>query len=173
MKLLKLLFLTIIILLQSVYADIPYLTLKQLTENSDYIITGKVIDVYSKVELRNNRQIVYTFVTVSCNGCLKGNKTADNITIKMIGGKTPEFIYMPEDFIRFEKNESVILFLKKGDNNVWKIPSLSGKISIIEQAGIKTADCSYLRGLDISDQKMQKYLTVCEIQSKILKYSGK
>jgi hypothetical protein len=88
--------------------------LRYLSNNSDVILTGKVVQ--KKSEWAGNKTKIITIVTVAADEYLKGS-SSNEITVICLGGEadgTGElYTHMPV----FTLKENVLLFLKKDRNN--------------------------------------------------------
>lgn len=147
-------------------------TLKVLVESSLLIITGKVSDVSSKIEKEGKREVIYTYVTVEIQSILNGKTEKPNVTIKMLGGRVGNRGGWSEELFTFNKDEEVLLFLHLEDKskNIWKIKSISGKLSVANVNGIKCFDCSMLRADEVSQYGPHAQFEQNEIINRIKNY---
>jgi len=110
--------LTTALLSQAGATTVLRLTFGEIVSGADVIISGKVLDVESKLVRKDGKEIPRTFVTISKDTLLKGNVPGCTYTFSMEGGIIPEENVsmqvgaMPQ----FEKNQEVFLFLKEGDD---------------------------------------------------------
>lgn len=112
---------------QTISAD-----LKKITENSDAIITGKVID--QKSEWNSDKTRIFTKVNIKVDEFLKGSAHQSNIIVIHPGGEVGEVGEVYSHVPGFYDNENVLLFLQKSeDNNSYKVmEGESGKISMTD-----------------------------------------
>lgn len=112
---------------QTISAD-----LKKITENSDAIITGKVID--QKSEWNSDKTRIFTKVNIKVDEFLKGSAHQSNIIVIHPGGEVGEVGEIYSHVPGFYDNENVLLFLQKSeDNNSYKVmEGESGKISMTD-----------------------------------------
>lgn len=99
--------LTLLISVTNVSALVIEKSLKQMTIESDTIITGKVVN---KESYRKNDKI-FTDVTVLVGENIKG-KTENKIIVQVPGGVVGDIYAQVSDVPLFENNEDVLLFLK-------------------------------------------------------------
>ncbi|PWB54253.1 MAG: hypothetical protein C3F06_05165 [Candidatus Methanoperedenaceae archaeon] len=99
--------LTLLISVTNVSALVIEKSLKQITIESDTIITGKVVN---KESYRENGKI-FTDVTVLVEENIKG-KTENKIIVQVPGGVVGDIYAQVSDVPLFENNEDVLLFLK-------------------------------------------------------------
>lgn len=134
-------------------------TLKGLVENSPLIITGRVKGISSRFETEKFRDVIYTYVTIEPESVLKGESVRPNLTVKILGGKVGNTGGWSENWIPFEVDEEVLLFLNPKDqkNNIWEIKSISGKLSVANINGIKHFNCSLLRADEVSQYDNNPY----------------
>lgn len=90
-------------------ATVLRLDMQSLVANSDQIIEGEVTAVEARVE--NGR--VYTYTTVQVKDAFKGAQAGEVVTIKQIGGRTPELATRVAGSPNFQSGEHVIVFLEK------------------------------------------------------------
>lgn len=82
---------------------------------SDLIVIGNVKEV--KCEWDDNRENIWTYITVECNQTLKGNNKSNNITIRSLGGTIGELSQEISGAPKFEVGEILLSFLSKDKNN--------------------------------------------------------
>lgn len=135
-------------------------TLKVLVETSPLIITGKVSQVSSMIEKEKGREIIYTYITIETASILKGELDTPMLTIRMLGGQFGEKGSWSEEWIPFKNDEEVLLFLHSKDksSNIWKIESISGKLSVVNINGVENFDCSMLRDDEVTRYDSDPYL---------------
>ena len=92
-------------------AEVEDMSLADLIGKANTILQGKV----SKVEPHWNKDqtMIYTSVTVSVGGYLKGGTTAREVTIEVPGGTVGEIGLWVSDTPTFEEGQEVILFLRE------------------------------------------------------------
>ena len=113
------------------FAQQEAVDLKELTTNSDAIITGKVTQQTSSWD--ENKTRIYTLATVRVDEYIKGSNSGNTVTIKYLGGEVGEVGELYSHMPRFEDDEEVLVFLKKDGNSAnYKVSSgESGKISLM------------------------------------------
>lgn len=85
--------------------------LEKLAKDSELIVTGKVIE--RQAEWNEDKTRIYTRVRVSVDEFLKGEQSENIITVTHLGGEIGEVGELYTGTARFEKDEEVVLFLKK------------------------------------------------------------
>ncbi len=85
--------------------------LEELSQKSDLIITGNVTKVISRWDA--NKARIWTYITIVPTEYLKGTKSTNEITIKIIGGKVGDITMDVSGVPKFNSNEQTFLFLKK------------------------------------------------------------
>ena len=85
--------------------------LKNLSQNADVIITGKVTQQNSN--WNENRTRIYTQATIQVEEYLKGGNTGNSIVVSYPGGEVGEVGELYSHMPRFSKDEEVLLFVKK------------------------------------------------------------
>lgn len=90
-------------------ATVMRLDMQSLVANSDQIVEGEVTEVEARVE--NGR--VYTYTTVLVADAFKGAENGESVTIKQIGGRTPDLATRVAGSPHFQSGERVIVFLEK------------------------------------------------------------
>lgn len=150
-------------------------TLEGLVENSPVIITGWVTEVSARTEKEGEREVIYTYVTVDIQSILMGQTDKPNVTIRMLGGRVGSRGGWSEELFTFKKNEEVLLFLHLQDKarNIWKIKSISGKLSVVNRDGLKYFDCSMLRADEVSRYGPNTYFDQNVIINRIKDYLSK
>ena len=105
--------------------------LNELSKGADVILTGKVTQQVSNWNENNTR--IYTQATIQVAEYIKGNSAGNTVTVKYPGGEVGEIGEMYSHMPRFEDNEDVLVFLKKDDNNDYRVFSgTEGKINLID-----------------------------------------
>jgi len=122
------------------------LSLEQLVEQADVILTGTVTGIESKGDSLSKN--IYTNAMVSVDQVIKGQPGATDITIKVQGGAVDGLIKAVEDAPSFQQNERVLLFLKSNaDNTMTVIGNLQGK-GVIEEGKVRSVVAS-INGLSL------------------------
>lgn len=105
--------------------------LKKLSHGADVIVTGKVKQ--KKSAWNENKTRIYTRATLEVNEYLKGKTNGSSVEIVYPGGEVDDvgelYTHMPS----FEKDEEVLVFLKKDEKrNSYKVfQGEEGKIKLI------------------------------------------
>lgn len=162
----------IILQANSIFAWNARHTLKTLSKTSPIIMIGEVSQVFSRIENKNGREVVYTYVKISVESVLKGKLDKSDLTVKMLGGRVGNKGGWSEELFQFKKDEEALLFLHSDDkgNNVWKINSISGKLPIIVNNSVKKFDCSRLKPEDVLQYKGCPYFKQEVIMNRIKDY---
>lgn len=127
--------------------------IKQLSEKSDVILTGKVAK--QKSEWNKNRTRIYTNVTIEVNEYVKGSGVDKNIVVKHPGGEVGDvgewYSHMP----KFNNDEEVLLFAKKDkkDKSYKVLDGEDGKLTLYRDK--KTGETVTSSNLKISTLKKE------------------
>ena len=89
--------------------------IKILSEKADVILTGKVAQQTSS--WNENKTRIYTHATIRVEDYIKGNNSGNTVTVTYPGGEVGDIGEMYSHMPSFEKNEEVLLFLKKDTRN--------------------------------------------------------
>lgn len=90
-------------------ATVMRLDMQSLVANSDQIVEGEVTEVEARVE--DGR--VFTYTTVRVADAFKGAEAGEVVTIRQIGGRTPDLATRVAGSPHFQSGERVIVFLEK------------------------------------------------------------
>ena len=82
----------------------------ELIEFADVVVTGRVVSVTSGWDQHVNA--IYTYATVDVAEVLKGDITADRITVKQLGGAADGVVLSVTDQASFYIGEEVLLYLE-------------------------------------------------------------
>ncbi|GMU95152.1 MULTISPECIES: hypothetical protein [Ignavibacterium] len=96
---------------EPIYSQVIPSELRTKVENSDIIVTGKVIEQAS--QWNNDKTRIYTFVRIRVDELLKGSEYKNEITIKHPGGEIGSIGEVYSHIPSFSDNEEVLVFLKK------------------------------------------------------------
>ncbi len=102
------------------------LTLDNLAARADLVLLGEAVDIASHKEANGN---IYTLVTSSVEQIFKG-ETANEVVIRIPGGKLDEQIQVVEDAPSFQLGERAVIFLEKGDGIFRAVGGFQGKLTI-------------------------------------------
>lgn len=119
-------------------AQVESANLQKLTESSEIIIIGKVIN--TKSEWNENRDRIFTKVKINADEFIKGNNKTGAIVVTVPGGEVGEIGEIYSDIPTFENEEEVLLFVKRDNYNNYVVNSgLDGKYNIAkdEKVGVK------------------------------------
>ena len=111
---------------QSVRGLVEKLTLDDLAARANLILLGEAIDVVYQKEANDS---IYTLVTFSVEQIFKG-ETADEVVIRVPGGKLDGQIQVVEDSPSFQLGEGAVVFLEKGDGISRVFGGSQGKFTI-------------------------------------------
>lgn len=105
---------------------------KDLSENSDLIVEGKVIKQNSS--WNQNKTRIFTEVTVQVDEYLKGNQGNKTIVVITPGGEVGEVGELYTHMPKFSNDEQVLLFVKedKKDKSLKVSNGEEGKITLYE-----------------------------------------
>jgi hypothetical protein len=108
--------------------------LKNLSQNADVIITGKVTQQNSS--WNENKTRIYTLATIQVDEYLKGGNTGSSIVVSYPGGEVGDIGELYSHMPRFEDNEEVLVFLKKDQTgSSYKVVNgEEGKLTVISDA---------------------------------------
>jgi len=126
--------LTIVILSLSLQAKDNTSVIKKLSQKADAILSGTVSEKESSWNSSKTR--IYTKATVQVDDLLKGTNTGNSVEIIYPGGEVGDVGELYTHMPTFEKNEEVLVFLKK-DNNTNTYIVLNGqegKLTVIEDS---------------------------------------
>lgn len=106
--------------------------IKQLSKDSEVIFTGKVIKKQSNWNKEKSK--IFTDVFVKVREYIKGKKTESTVIVRHLGGEVGGvgeiYTHMP----RFKESEEVLLFVKKGKDNKYRVTDgENGKITITQK----------------------------------------
>lgn len=102
---------------EQVYVDIllPEITQEDLKKESDLIVTGEIADAGKGIviEKADGARETYTDYTFAIHDVLKGEPTGEQVTVRVLGGKTNlgELIPASVSVPVFEKENAYLLFL--------------------------------------------------------------
>ena len=105
--------------------------IKQLSEKSDVIITGKVTQ--QNASWNESKTRIYTQATIQVDEYLKGNGNGSSLVVLYPGGEVGDVGEMYSHMPKFQDNEEVLVFLKKDEKSAnYKVfNGENGKISVI------------------------------------------
>lgn len=90
-------------------------SIKDLTQKSDLVITGKVLTVTSQWSLDNST--IYTYVEIESTSFVKGIPSQNVLKVRVLGGTMGRRTLVALGAPRFDKNEEVLVFLQLIPNN--------------------------------------------------------
>lgn len=114
------------LLSQSIHSE-----LKNLSENADAILTGKVIE--QKAEWNMDKTRIFTTVTIEVDEYLKGSNSQSRITVIHPGGEVGEVGEIYSHVPTFLNDENVLLFVKQNRNDM-SFRVLEGEVGKISLA---------------------------------------
>jgi hypothetical protein len=129
---------------------------KNLVLSSDAIVTGKVVTIESHWD--EERQNIYTYITLSLDQVIKGNIDSRILVIEQLGGQIGDKQVWLSASPEFSLNEDVLLFLKSNEQGILHTAHLSmGKFSISNKIQEKATISNKLLGKSKS-YELTKYL---------------
>lgn len=127
-----LLVLGLLTIIPELYGQQKETEMRALTESSDLIVVGKVLN--TKAEWGVDKKRIYTDVTIEVDEYLKGRESESTITVRHPGGEVGDvgelYTHMPS----FKKEEEMLLFVIKNNNDrKYRVyDGVNGKIEIIK-----------------------------------------
>lgn len=127
--------------------------LKYLSQNSDAIVTGKVVN--QKSYWNKDKSRILTRAEIQISESLKGADGVNQISVNYLGGEVDGVGELYTHSVTLENNEEVLLFIKKDkDDTAYKIfEGESGKISL--KTDIKTGEKLTSRNIPVSVYKKE------------------
>lgn len=110
-------------------------TLEEITEESQVIVHGKVIN---KVSVWEDKQI-NTYLTLQVYDVVKGNGIQSTITVKQMGGSVGAYSDEVAGQPVYEVDDEVFFFLVDWKGNYWIHSIAIGGYSVVETGGVKYA----------------------------------
>lgn len=102
----------------------------ELTDNADYILTGKIVGVES--HWTADHKSIVTDVRVMVGSPIKGNVNSSEITVRQPGGTTADLGLWLEDSPVFRSGEEVILFLIQQSDGTYLVKDqVQGKYTVV------------------------------------------
>lgn len=95
------------------FATMLGISTQKLTQDSDLIIDGTVMDVYSAWD--ETKTTIYTYAVIEIQNTHKGSSENKNVTLMYRGGEVGDIGLKISDQAEFKKGENVFLFLKKSE----------------------------------------------------------
>ncbi|MEJ2048596.1 MAG: hypothetical protein P8Y60_01900 [Calditrichota bacterium] len=118
----------------SAFAQSDSAVIKKLSNKADVILTGKVTKKESGWNESKTR--IYTKATLQVDEVLKGNNNQNYVEIISPGGEVGDVGELYTHMPRFDKDEEVLVFLKKDHKNgLYKVLNgEAGKITVLEDS---------------------------------------
>lgn len=115
----------------STFAQEKAAALKKLSKGADVIVTGKV--THKNSTWNENKSRIYTRATLEVDEYLKGKANGKSVEIVYPGGEVGDVGELYTHMPTFEKDEEVLVFLKKeAKSNDYKVlHGEEGKIKVI------------------------------------------
>ena len=113
-------------------------SLQKLTQKSELIVTGIVVDKHS--EWNPEKTKIFTRVKVNVDAYQKGDGIEESLTVTHLGGEVGEIGELYTGVPKFEQGEEVFLFLRRDEKGNLRVTgSDRGKLTIRtdEQTGKK------------------------------------
>lgn len=144
-------FLIAVFLLPESYTQSLQSDIRKLSEGSDLIVTGKVIE--QKSQWNSDKSKIYTNVTIQVDEFLKGDNSQSRIVIKNPGGEVGNvgetYSHMPT----FKNEEDVLVFVKRSnkDQSLIVFQGDAGKMTLYENN--KTGEKITAQNIKVSEMK--------------------
>jgi hypothetical protein len=144
---------------QGLFAQARLASLKEMTESSNSIVTGKCVK--KEIAWNAKRTKIFTQVTVRTADLIKGDPGAE-LVITVPGGRVGNTIYEVSDMPSFMEGEEMLVFVSKHPSGMNLVTgALQGKLSIVQERGtgrkVVQGASSLLEGLKSrGDQSLQK-----------------
>ena len=108
--------------------------IKQLSEKSDVIITGKVTQ--QNASWNESKTRIYTYATIQVEEYLKGSNNENSIVVSYPGGEVGDIGEFYTHTPKFANNEEVLVFLKKdkSGSSFKVVNGEEGKLTVISDA---------------------------------------
>lgn len=137
----------------SYFAQQVAVELKELSNGADVILTGKVIQQTSSWNENNTR--IYTEATIQVEEYLKGNSNESSVVVRYLGGEVGDVGELYSHMPRFDNDEEVLVFLTrdKQNSNYKVFNGEDGKINIVEDP--KTGEKVTTSNVKINSLKSQ------------------
>ena len=136
-------------------------SVEDLSEGAKYVINGKVKDIQPVEDDSMGETIVFSDVTIKVKEELFGNYDEKEITVRVMGGETPNVKHISHDDASFEKNEHVLVFVAGPEpDSIW------GNNYYV--AGLELGKYKFENGKAIQKDKQDK--DEVELKDKIKKY---
>ncbi len=112
------------------YSQTTQSRIKNLSENSDIILEGKVVQ--KKSNWNENKTRIFTEVTLRVDEYLKGNNVNKSIVVTTPGGEVGEVGELYTHMPRFNNDENVLVFVKedKKDKSYKVLNGEDGKMTL-------------------------------------------
>lgn len=95
-------------------------SLEDLSQGAQFAIDGKVKDIQSVEVQRDGKILVFSDVTLNVNEDLFGQYDQKEITVRIMGGETPNITHISGDDASFDKNEHVLVFVAGPEpDSIW------------------------------------------------------
>jgi hypothetical protein len=133
------------------FAQVTSPEVESMSKNADLIVTGKVTQQNSSWNSDNTK--IYTEATIQVEEYLKGNNNGNSVVVRYLGGEVGDVGELYSHMPRFEKEEEVLVFLKRDNSNAdYKVfNGEDGKINVIvdpktgEKVTSSSVPVSYLK----------------------------
>lgn len=153
------------VMLSNTYGTVlKKMSARELTDNSNAIVVGKVKSV--KSQWGDDGTKIYTYITVSVERSIKGTLPSSEITIRQLGGEVGgvglKVVGAPE----YREGEEIFTFLKECDSNHFQcVGMVQGKYSI--KTDEVTRKKILIREIDKFDKKKPDLRTPKDVERKL------
>jgi len=132
--------------------------MKNLSENSDVILEGKVVKQNSS--WNQNKTRIYTEVTVEVDEYLKGNRGNKTLIVTTPGGEVGEVGELYSHMPSFSKDEEVLLFVKKDkkDESYKVLNGEEGKLTLYRDKKTGEKVTSFNKKISTLKKEIKNYV---------------
>ena len=159
---LRLIFVILVLMIihGTAFAQEEALKIEKLAQDSELILTGKVIHKESSWNASKTR--IYTRTTLQVEERLKGTDNQKSVEITTLGGEVGDVGEIYSHMPRFDENEEVLVFLKKDEDNksYHVMHGKDGKIRLLSDIKTRKKVTGSNTKLEVLKSKIQGYLHV-------------
>jgi len=119
---------------------------KDLAEQAEAVVVGKVAS--SKAQWDDKKTKILTFTQVTITDTVKGDLKGD-VTVRTFGGEVDGLAQIVPGMPQFDKDEEVVLFLKKDEKSFIVVGMGQGKYSVLREKDKDAVVFNKLTGLTL------------------------